>query len=201
MAKQATFGGLSRLFKLTDLVNPNNLSNNLQMDPRTNPYAPGAGVTPPEFAGRENILKIPDSFEETNRWARRYEQQMMSSLGIPKHLLGAPDPNKATIHKCLEPTCPQGLERQYRAPPTPPPLMVDQLMAKLAPVVYWKGEGHPEWKALHHEATLEHRELMARYNRELAHHNTELKCECSARSAVGRRMGWSHSPWCPAHRS
>jgi hypothetical protein len=27
------------------------------MDPRTNPFAPGAGATPPELAGREKIIE------------------------------------------------------------------------------------------------------------------------------------------------
>ncbi len=27
------------------------------MDPRTNPYAPGAGTTPPELAGRDDIIE------------------------------------------------------------------------------------------------------------------------------------------------
>lgn len=88
MAKQATFGGLSRLFKLTDLVNPNNLSNNLQMDPRTNPYAPGAGVTPPEFAGRENILEAADiAFDRvaSKRFAKDF--MLLGLRGVGKTVL------------------------------------------------------------------------------------------------------------------
>jgi hypothetical protein len=27
------------------------------MDPRTNPYAPGAGTTPPELAGRDDLIE------------------------------------------------------------------------------------------------------------------------------------------------
>ncbi len=30
------------------------------MDPRTNPYAPGAGTRPPELTGRDDIYEVGD---------------------------------------------------------------------------------------------------------------------------------------------
>lgn len=46
------------------------------MDPRTNPYAPGAGVKPPEFAGRGKILEAADIvFDRV--LARRFAKDFM----------------------------------------------------------------------------------------------------------------------------
>jgi hypothetical protein len=41
-------------------TDPNSLKVPIQLDPRTNPYAPGAGMPPPELAGRDDPIHQAD---------------------------------------------------------------------------------------------------------------------------------------------
>lgn len=58
------------------------------MDPRTNPFAPGAGTQPPELAGREKILADADIALHRLRHGRSARSQMLLGLrGVGKTVL------------------------------------------------------------------------------------------------------------------
>ena len=58
------------------------------MDPRLNPYAPGAGATPPELAGREAILNSADvALARTIRGRHAKGQILLGLRGVGKTVL------------------------------------------------------------------------------------------------------------------
>lgn len=58
------------------------------MDPRLNPYAPGAGTTPPELAGRDQILEQADIALSRIKNGRQAKGQMLLGLrGVGKTVL------------------------------------------------------------------------------------------------------------------
>ena len=59
------------------------------MDPLTNPYAPGAGIPPPELAGRDGILAAADLAVQRRRLCRRGRSLMFIDLrGVGKTVRG-----------------------------------------------------------------------------------------------------------------
>lgn len=58
------------------------------MDPRTNPFAPGAGTPPPELAGRDNIISAADVALARVKAKRPAKSQMLLGLrGVGKTVL------------------------------------------------------------------------------------------------------------------
>ena len=58
------------------------------MDPRTNPFAPGAGTQPPELAGRDKILTDADVALARVKRGRPAKSEMLLGLrGVGKTVL------------------------------------------------------------------------------------------------------------------
>src|SRR5256885_16382083 len=58
------------------------------MDPRTNPFSPGAGTQPPELAGRDEIIQNATIALDRVRLGRQARSQMLLGLrGVGKTVL------------------------------------------------------------------------------------------------------------------
>ena len=58
------------------------------MDPRTNPFSPGAGTPPPELAGRDDLRKTVDiAIERTRRGLHSKSILMIGLRGVGKTVL------------------------------------------------------------------------------------------------------------------
>ena len=116
------------------------------MDPRENPYAPGAGSPPPELAGRDPILERIAIGLDRIRAGRHAKSVLLIGLrGVGKTVLINRIARDAEARNIICPTFESPDDRSLPAMLVP---SLHNVLAKLDPVETAKGHAKRAWRAL-----------------------------------------------------